>query len=100
MQGASGKALLTWWLTLGAVGALMALTLLYSTPTVAGRQTRPASQEATAASGGSHAAHAPAAVTAPASATAATPAAALYSAPAHQPMSAVAPPYNPADVVD
>ena len=37
MQSISGKALVTWWLTLGAVGALVFVVLLYSTPGVARR---------------------------------------------------------------
>ncbi|HZS02894.1 MAG TPA: multicopper oxidase domain-containing protein, partial [Chloroflexota bacterium] len=113
MQNPSGKAYLMWWLTLGAVGALVFLTLLYSTPgftrrasAAPGRSPSVATASAPAAAPAAAApAAAPAASTAPAAghnmaSMTAAPAAAPYSAPDWEPVSAVAPPYNPADVVD
>jgi nitrite reductase (NO-forming) len=103
MQTPSGKAYLTWWLTLGAVGALVFLTLLYSTPAAARRANTTPGRAETTATGGAAPARAAVAATTPAhnmASTTAAPAAAPYSAPAWEPVSAVAPPYNPADVVD
>jgi nitrite reductase (NO-forming) len=99
MHNPSGKAYLTWWLTLGAVGALVFTILLYSTPNVVRRASAAPSRAETTPTRSA----APAAVAAPAqnvASTAAAPAAAPHSAPAREPTSAVAPPYNPADVVD
>lgn len=100
MQSPSGKALFTWWVTLAAIGAVVVLTLLYSSP---GAARRPSAAQPPAPAVATGAAPAPAAaVSAPAHnmARMASMAAAPFSAPAREPRSAVAPPYNPADVVD
>ncbi|HLH21872.1 MAG TPA: multicopper oxidase domain-containing protein [Chloroflexota bacterium] len=103
MENPSGKAYWTWWLTLGAVGALVLLTLVYSTPNVARRASAAPGRTEAAMTGSSAPAPAAPAAVAPThdmASLAAAPAAAPYSAPAHEPVSAVAPPYNPADSVD
>jgi nitrite reductase (NO-forming) len=104
MSAVSGKGYFTWWLTLGAIGALILMILLYSTPSLQPRPPRNPSGTESVATGSSRAAPAGAAAISapaqPASSAPAAPATAPHTAPPRQPVSALAPPYNPADVVD